>query len=83
LTAPKATDEELVRAHAAEYISAVGALYRPGVTTATSGGPAEARGDALIISGDVYCNQHTSLAARTAAGCAVEVRQPSRLRLSA
>jgi hypothetical protein len=37
------------------------------------GTPAKQEGDCMIISGDIYCNQHTALAARTAAGCASEV----------
>jgi hypothetical protein len=31
-------------------------------------------GDTFIITGDVYCNQHTNIAARSAAGCAIQVR---------
>lgn len=31
-------------------------------------------GDTYIITGDIYCNTHTNVAARSAAGCAVQVR---------
>jgi hypothetical protein len=31
-------------------------------------------GDTFIITGDIYCNTHTNEAARSAAGCAVQVR---------
>lgn len=37
------------------------------------GTPAKQEGDCMIITSDIYCNQHTALAARTAAGCAAEV----------
>lgn len=30
-------------------------------------------GDTFIISGDIYCNAHTDAAARSAAGCAIQV----------
>lgn len=30
-------------------------------------------GDTFIITGDIYCNAHTNLAARSAAGCAIQV----------
>jgi hypothetical protein len=69
----QATTEELTRVHTPAHIAAVDGLYRPGETLAAGGGPAPVEGDALIISGDIFCNEHTSLAARTAAGCAIEV----------
>lgn len=31
-------------------------------------------GDTFIITGDIYCNEHTNVAARSAAGCAIQVR---------
>lgn len=31
-------------------------------------------GDTYIITGDIFCNQHTNIAARSAAGCAIQVR---------
>jgi len=70
---PQATDEELLRAHTPSYIQSVRELYRPGATLTAKGEVAEAQGDSLIISGDIYCNRFTEVAARTAAGCAVEV----------
>jgi hypothetical protein len=30
-------------------------------------------GDTFIITGDIYCNAHTNAAARSAAGCAIQV----------
>jgi acetoin utilization deacetylase AcuC-like enzyme len=70
-----ATDAELARAHDSSYVRAVDEVYRPGATLSPDGGvaPLEEGGDAILISGDMYCNPHTPLAARTAAGCAVEV----------
>lgn len=50
-------------------------LYSPETLT-SDGEPVVAEGDALLISGDIYCTQNTALAARTAAGCCVEVRGP-------
>jgi hypothetical protein len=49
----------------------VDGLYSNPVTT--EGKPAEQVGDTFIISGDIYCNRHTSMAARSAAGCCVQV----------
>lgn len=31
-------------------------------------------GDTFIVTGDIYCNAHTNVAARSAAGCAIQVR---------
>lgn len=33
-------------------------------------------GDTFIITGDIYCNAHTNAAARSAAGCAIQVSGP-------
>lgn len=35
----------------------------------------ERLGDTFIITGDIYCNSHTNTAARSAAGCAIQVRR--------
>ncbi|KAI8470881.1 MAG: hypothetical protein J3K34DRAFT_249070 [Monoraphidium minutum] len=75
LRAREATDAELERAHSKEYVARVDTLYAPGVTRKADTddlAPLEPGGDALMISGDIYCNAHTRAAARTAAGCAVQ-----------
>jgi hypothetical protein len=48
-------------------------LYSPN-TLAADGEPVEVEGDCLLISSDIYCTEHTAIAARSAAGCCVEVR---------
>lgn len=35
----------------------------------------ERMGDTYIITGDIYCNSHTNTAARSAAGCAIQVNE--------
>ena len=37
------------------------------------GNSLERLGDTWIITGDIFCNQHTNIAARSAAGCAIQV----------
>ncbi|WIA41969.1 hypothetical protein OEZ86_009272 [Tetradesmus obliquus] len=70
LTPKLATDEELLKCHSRAHIDRVDGLYSNPVTT--EGQPAEQVGDTFIISSDIYCNRHTSMAARSAAGCCVQ-----------
>ncbi|KAF6252538.1 hypothetical protein COO60DRAFT_516835 [Scenedesmus sp. NREL 46B-D3] len=70
LTPKLATDEELLKCHSKAHIDRVDGLYSNAITT--EGRRAEQVGDAFIISEDIYCNRHTSMAARSAAGCCVQ-----------
>jgi len=51
-------------------------LYRSAPDMRTEDGQLlERLGDTFIITGDIYCNSHTNTAARSAAGCAIQVRR--------
>lgn len=53
------------------HVLKVEALYHCPIDK--DGNCAELRGDTYIITSDIYCNQHTAMAARSAAGCSVRV----------
>eukprot|EP00775_Hariotina_reticulata_P001303 gene1303-1645_t len=68
-----ASDEELLRSHSRDHVNKVERLYLDPVDK--DGNLAELRGDTYIITSDIYCNQHTAMAARSAAGCSVSAVQ--------
>ena len=68
----QASDDELLMCHSEDHIKRVDGLYM-NPRRISDGQLAEREGDTYIISGDIFCNRHTSTAARSAAGCAAQV----------